>query len=235
MEWNHLLLTALACAGVVLAAGLLVGLFLPLRLRLTLAGPPLALVLCLGPWRFVPPAPQAAGAGSRAAGPAAAQTAPPTVSQVLQLWPALRPAWRYLRRRLVVRRLRLRAHLGGADAAETALLYGGAWAAWGACLAALASTVVLAPEAARLDLRPDFRRAGWQLQGECIVAVRAGQVIVAILILGWEGLRRGQFRRLLGLAGRKGVGRVGGASDSRPDEDGDGEPQRDGGRQHRGR
>ncbi len=225
MYWTDWLLAALAFAGAaLLVAGLLAAL-VPLRLHVAWAAPPGSVSARLGPFRLLPRPPRPVAAGA----PAPRET----LRLTADLLPTLRPVWRYLRRRLVVRRLHLRAALGTGDAAETAILYGGAWALWGMLSALLAGTVVVAPGAARFDLHPDFHRPGWRVEGECIVAVRLGQVILAMLILGWTVLRRGQWRRLLGLG--KGVGRVGRASDRGSDEDGDGEHQRDGGRQHRGR
>lgn len=243
--------TALAIAGAFLLALLIVGVaLLPLQLalRLYLDGLDASgeLVLRIGPVRRAFPLGKAPSLAARRAQRSvarrsrAAAGAPGASAALRSLSPGavmrlVLPAWRYLRRRIWCRQLRADAVIGGFDAAQTAILYGGAWALWGSVLAGVASVIRLSPRAAAFAPVPDYSQPALRVKIECILTLRVGHVMAASSLLLVSALRQRRWRSLLRLARLtrgKGVGRGVRASDSGPDENGHGKPQGNGGRQH---
>lgn len=82
-------------------------------------------------------------------------------------------------RRLRVRRLRWWTRLGAPDAALAALLAGAAWAAKGAAVAQLARRHGPLAEPPRLELEPRCDRWGIESRAECIVELRARDIMAA--------------------------------------------------------
>lgn len=146
------------------------------------------------------------------------------------------PPTTYLRRRIQCRRLMLHMELGTGDAMQTALLCGSAWAAAGNTAALAGGLVRLEPGAPDFRIQPNFHKECLRLRVECILRFRTAHAIIAAV---WYVAR---FMREKGLVAwmrdrrfRKGVVQDGRSPDSGSDEDGYGDAQDNGRRQHGGR
>jgi hypothetical protein len=141
----------------------------------------------------------------------------------------LRRPLRYLGRRTRCSHLRLWTEVGSSDAMETALLSGVCWAVIGVGLGYFSRIVRLEPNVPQVQVVPNFRAPSWRLQADCILRLRLGHAIVAGI---WLLRRAWREKELIAWARdswrRKGAEGSGRASDSGADEDGNGEPQRDG-------
>ncbi|MFZ5817445.1 MAG: DUF2953 domain-containing protein [Bacillota bacterium] len=135
--------------------------------------------------------------------------------------PALRPLGRATR----CHRLHLRMEVGGGDAMESALLAGALWGSAGMLVGLVSRTVRLSETAAAVAVVPNFRQPIWRIEADCILTVRLGKAIMAIVGL----LRRAASRKeviawVRDSLQRKGDQSSGRPSDSGPDEDGYGKP-----------
>lgn len=130
----------------------------------------------------------------------------------------------YLVRHTVCRNLRVSAELGGFDAMQSAMLAAAAWAAVGMVLGLLQSAAGVAVPHPRVIVRPRWDAPVWRVRSACILQIRCGYAIVAGVWLLWRAVRSKELRAWLRNRRRKGVKGSGRASDSRPDEDGHGEP-----------
>jgi len=117
--------------------------------------------------------------------------------------------------------LEWRSRIGAGDAALTAITAGSLWSIKGGVIGILSNylTLVRAP---RLSVEPCFSSAVFESDVRCIVESPLGQAIIASLRL---------YRLLHGKRERD-ANATSGSSHSIDDANRDGEPQRDGGRQH---
>jgi len=138
---------------------------------------------------------------------------------------ALLPALRLLGRSTRCSRLHIRAEVGGSDAMESALLAGALWSSGGMLLGFISRIVRVMPTAPRLTVVPNYERAFWRMEVDCILALRLGNAITAIVRLLRQVVTR---EKLLAWVRdslrRKGDQTSGRTPDSRPHEDGHGEP-----------
>ncbi len=135
------------------------------------------------------------------------------------------PALRRLGRATKCSRLRLTAEVGGGDAMESALLAGALWGGAGMLLGFISRAVRLLPSAAHLSVVPNYERPLWRIELDCILAIRLGNAILAIVGLLRQVLSREKvIAWIRDSLRRKGDHASGRAPDSRPDEDGHGKP-----------
>lgn len=131
----------------------------------------------------------------------------------------------YLSRRMRCKKLVFGAVVGGFDAMESALLAGAIWSAVGNGIGLLSQRMQMERRTPMVNVVPSFGGPAWRVQSDCIVRFRLGHAIVAGIWLLRRALRE---KELVAWARdswrRKGVEGSGRASDSRPDEDGHGEP-----------
>lgn len=136
----------------------------------------------------------------------------------------IRPV-RFFRRRLVVRQVDIHAEIGGFDAMQSALLAGFGWSAVGVLLSQVSRLVTLDPAVPRVRIDPIFAGPAFRLDVDCIVRYRLGNIIVTGVWILSRLIRDVEVRAWARDSWRrKGVEGDGRASDSRPDEDGHGEP-----------
>jgi|GEM_PF-1970105 len=137
----------------------------------------------------------------------------------------------FLAKRARCTRLVLGVDVGGYDAMESALLAGLFWSVlgWGVGLFSRKIRMARAPV---VQVVPNYGEPAWRAHADCILRLRLGHAIVAGV---WIIRRILSERELLLWARdslrRKGVEDDGRPSDSRPDEDGHGEPEGHGGRE----
>jgi hypothetical protein len=132
---------------------------------------------------------------------------------------------RYLGKRVECPSLRVAAEIGGSDAMQSALLTGACWAGVANLVGLIGRTVSLTDHPA-IQVKPNYQVPVWRLDLQCILRLRLGHAILAGVwllrrALGDPEIRtwvRDSWRR----KGEEGGGR---ASNSRPHEDGHGEPQ----------
>jgi hypothetical protein len=135
------------------------------------------------------------------------------------------PALRRLGRATQCRRLRLRVEVGGLDAMESALLAGTVWGGAGMVVGQVSRWVRVAPDGLSVAVVPNFERPTWRVNLDCILAVRLGKAIAAILWLLRQELGRKEVIAWV----RDSLRRKGDQTDVRaphsgPDEDGHGKP-----------
>ncbi|MDR2736034.1 MAG: DUF2953 domain-containing protein [Gracilibacteraceae bacterium] len=83
-----------------------------------------------------------------------------------------------LTRKMEVQTLRVSVGGGTGDAAQTALISGGIWMAWGALTAHLLKRVRVTGRDIGLSVRPDFERSGLQIDVLSIVRLKTSHIIV---------------------------------------------------------
>lgn len=138
---------------------------------------------------------------------------------------AAMPALRRLGRSTRCRLLRLRVEVGGADAMDSALLAGSIWSGAGMLVGLVSRAVRLPKSAVSVAVIPRFQEPVWQAEVECILAVRLGKAIMAIVwLLRQELSRKEVIAWVRDSLRRKGDQTSGRTPDSRPDEDGHGKP-----------
>jgi hypothetical protein len=145
----------------------------------------------------------------------------------VRLWGrlAMRPsdiaeAARYLLSRTALLRLRVRAVTGTGEASSTGIATGLAWELAGATLSVAREFVGEWRCAPEVGIEPSFLEGRLEMEVDCIAEMRGGHAINALLGIAWKASRR--------------VKVLGRASDTGPHEDGHGEHQGHGGREHGG-
>lgn len=135
------------------------------------------------------------------------------------------PGLRYLGRSTRCSRLHLRLEVGGFDAFDSALLAGAGWGGASVLVAQIARWVRLERPGLRVAVVPNYERPILCTDLDCILTVRLGKAIIAIAMLLRQELRHREVVAWLRDSRRRKGDRTGGRTpDSRPDEDGHGEP-----------
>lgn len=129
---------------------------------------------------------------------------------------------RYLGHRLEAG-LELSSVVGGADAAESALLAGLTWSVLGSGLGVAAQWVPSVVRSPRIEVKPDYARPACEFDLRCIARFRAAHAIITAVWLSLRVARRPELMAWLRDSLRR-KGDVGGngASNPGPDEDGHG-------------
>jgi hypothetical protein len=142
-----------------------------------------------------------------------------------QMLQAISRPVRFLRRRLLCERLSIRGEIGGSDAMQTALLCGASWSFAGMAVSQMSRKIRLSQKGLRVQILPRFDRKAWRYDVECILRFRAGHSMVTLVWIAWRLLREPEFRLWARDSWRrKGAVSSGRAPDTRPNEDGHGEP-----------
>jgi len=154
---------------------------------------------------------------------------------VSEMLTACRRPLHYLASRTRCTLLAVAAEVGTADAMESALLAGASWAAIGGAVGWFTQYVRMQPSAIHVDVRPRYGAPALKVRADCILHLRLGHAMVAGVWL----VRRSMREREIALwirdsRRRKGDEGVERTSDPGIDEDGHGEPEGHGRRQHRG-
>lgn len=135
------------------------------------------------------------------------------------------PSLRRLGRATTCRQLRLRVEVGGWDAMDSALLAGAAWSGAGMLVGTVSGWVRVPSEVVAVAVVPNFQKPFWRVNLDCILAVRLGQAIMAIVgLLRQELSRKEVIAWLRDSLRRKGDQTNVRAPHSGPDEDGHGKP-----------
>ncbi len=145
------------------------------------------------------------------------------VDTVRQAVADYRAAIEYLETRAVRTRIEANLAIGTGEAASTGIMAGVGWAALGTLAVQLQRNLPEGSASPVFKVFPDYRRRVFEASLDCIFKVRAGYIIGAALRLLRTNRRR-TVRARSGLNGR--------ASHPRPDEDGHGEYQGHGRREH---
>lgn len=135
------------------------------------------------------------------------------------------PALRRLGQATRCRQMRLRVEVGGSDAMDSALLAGAIWTGAGMLVGLLSRGVRLPKEAIAVAVVPNFQRSVWVAEADCILTVRLGKAIMAIVwLLRQELSRKEVIAWVRDSLRRKGDQTSGRTPDPRPDEDSHGKP-----------
>lgn len=137
----------------------------------------------------------------------------------------IRPALRMLGRATECSRLHLTAEVGGYDAMESALLAGLLWSGGGMLVGAVDRWVRLVPTGVGLTVRPNYQQPICQVDLDCILAVRLGKAMRAMIWLGRQALIRKEIVAWIrDSLRRKGDQSHGRTPDRGPNEGGNGKP-----------
>lgn len=140
---------------------------------------------------------------------------------------------RYLGRATWCERLRLRVEVGGLDACDSALLAGLGWSLVCNLLAQFGRLVQVNPAGVAVAVVPNFQRPLLRTDLDCILRVPLGKATWAAgMVLRAALRRRALLARIRERQRRKGDRTDGRSPDSSPHEDGDGQPEEHGGREH---
>lgn len=138
---------------------------------------------------------------------------------------AAQPALRQLGRATRCQQLKLRVEVGGADAMESALMAALLWGGSGMLVAAVSHWVQVPRKVLSIAVVPNFEKPFWQVNLDCILAVRLGHAIMAIVrLLRQEMSRKEVFAWVRDSLRRKGDQPNVRAPHSGPDENGHGKP-----------
>lgn len=135
------------------------------------------------------------------------------------------PGLRYLGRSARCSSFRLRLEVGGFDAFDSAILAGAGWGGASMLVAQFARWVRLERPGVKVAVVPNYDRPILRTDLDCILTVRLGKAIIAIAMLLRQELRHREVVAWLRDSWRRKGDKTGGRTpDSRPDEDGHGEP-----------
>lgn len=97
-------------------------------------------------------------------------------------------SWKFLKRmisRIDIRDLNISVEIGSGNAAASCLLAGGLWGSASGMLAFLSSFFKKFPAPPLISIRPDFTARRFFCCGECIFAIRFGDIILGLCYIIW--------------------------------------------------
>lgn len=135
------------------------------------------------------------------------------------------PALRRLGRATRCHQLRLRVEVGGWDAMDSALMAGMLWGGAGMLVGTASRWVRVPSDVVAVAVVPNFQKPFWRVDLDCILAVRLGKAVMAIIwLLRQELSRKEVIAWVRDSLRRKGDQPSVRAPHSGPDEDGHGKP-----------